>query len=186
MSNGHDHSRNTIPALEYVTCIICTVFDNSITVLHCRKSYYILLTINFFNFTIASCIKHPVLSCPLLSCLVLSCLALSCFKAILITSVSVPASDLSGYHLMLQRVSPIFTFKCFIPRPNFLTPSHPIPSHFCLSHCLILSHSSPSLKLLSSFHPCYSSSDFLIQERQGVLNQGGWRRCPQPQEWQLK
>ena len=125
-SNGHDHSRNTFPALEYVTCIICTVFDNSITVLHCRKSYYILLTINFFNFTIASCIKHPVLSCPLLSCLVsfclvlsclvlpclvlpsvvmsclaLSCLASSCFKAILISSVSVPASDLSGYHLML-------------------------------------------------------------------------------------
>ena len=131
MSNGHDHSRNTFPALEYVTCIICTVFDNSITVLHCRKSYYILLTINFCNFTITSCIKHPVLSCPLLSCLVLpclvlsclalsclalcclalsslalsclvlSCLALSCFKAILISSVSVPASDLSGYHLML-------------------------------------------------------------------------------------
>ena len=78
MSNGHDHSRNTIPALEYVTCIICTVFDNSITVLHCRKSYYILLTINFCNFTIASCIKHPVLSCPLLSCLVLPCLVLPC------------------------------------------------------------------------------------------------------------
>ena len=33
MSNGHDHSRNTIPALEYVTCIICALFDNSITVL---------------------------------------------------------------------------------------------------------------------------------------------------------